>query len=245
MLASVVFVPSAPLLVPALAGPRAVDTEEVRAATLAAGRDLAADASTWIAIGATDSGIDQVGSAGTFLPFGVDVPVFLDGSDGDGRPDEQSPLRPGLPLSFLIAGWLRAESGAAAVRPVPVSSTATATECAQLGTQLAARVDGHREPVGILVVGDGATSLSARAPGGGMRESGARLQQVIDAAIGSADVAALAGLDPDECATEGVSGRAAWQVVSALCADRPMRPELRYARAPFGVGYVVAVWTPR
>ncbi|MGC5258567.1 hypothetical protein ACPXCG_19675 [Gordonia sp. DT218] len=241
MLASVVFVPSAPLLVPALSGPLAVDTDEVRAATRAAGRDLAVTASTWIAIGATDTGVDQVGTAGTFLPYGVDVPVFLGAGDVGGRPGDTR----GLPLSLLIAGWLRAEAGAGVVTPVPVAAGATPEQCAQLGAEVAGRVDGQSERIGVLVVGDGAISLSPRAPGGGLRESAVRLQQLIDDALGSADAAALAGLDPEVCVAEGVGGRPAWQVAAALCAGRTMRGELRYARAPFGVGYVVAVWTPQ
>ncbi|NDZ92540.1 hypothetical protein G3I13_10065 [Streptomyces sp. SID6673] len=241
MLASVVFVPSAPLLVPALAGGLAVDTDEVRAATRAAGRDLAATASTWIAVGATDTDADQVGTAGTFRPYGVDVPVFLDAADAGGRADDTR----GLPLSLLIAGWLRAEAGADVVTPVPVAPGETPARCAQLGAELAGRVDGESEPIGVLVVGDGAISLSPRAPGGGLRETGVRLQQIIDDALGTADVAALAGLDPEVCAAEGVGGRPVWQVAAALCAGRRMHGELRYARAPFGVGYVVAVWTPQ
>jgi len=44
VLAQITVIPSAPLLVPELAGPGAADTEPVRAAVLAAGQTLAAAA---------------------------------------------------------------------------------------------------------------------------------------------------------------------------------------------------------
>ncbi|OPX15641.1 hypothetical protein B1964_08860, partial [Gordonia sp. i37] len=109
------------------------------------------------------------------------------------------------------------------------------------------------EPVGLLVVGDGATALSPKAPGGGERASAVRLQKRIDTALECGDLETLADLDAQECDAEGVGGRVAWQVAAAVArASRahtdvdPARldPECLYAAAPFGVGYVVARWTP-
>ncbi len=241
VLASVVFVPSAPLLVPALAGPRALDTEPVRAATLVAGADLADAATRWFAIGATDDpGPGEIGESGTFARFGVDVPVSLASSESSASRSAGY-----LPLSMLVAGWLRAEVGADNLTPVLVAQEADPAECARVGADLSRKVDEDTDRLGVLVVGDGAISLSPRAPGGGLRESAVELQRGIDDAIATGDTLALAGLRPDVCAVEGVGGRAAWQVAAAMCAGRPMTTELRYADAPFGVGYVVAVWTPR
>ncbi|WP_124707080.1 class III extradiol ring-cleavage dioxygenase family protein [Gordonia insulae] len=246
MLASVVFVPSAPLLLPALAGPQAIDTGPVRAATLAAVHDLADTSTTWIAIGVADSatasrpGLGQdVPTAGSFARYGVDVAASLrrETASGDSGRD--------LPLSMLIAGWLRAETEVGTVEPVVMSPDATPAECARIGVDLGARVDAADGRVGVLVVGDGAISLSAKAPGGGLRASAVALQARIDTAISDADTAALAALDADDCAAEGVSGRTPWQVAAQLCRDRPMVAHMHYAQAPFGVGYVVATWTPR
>ena len=39
-------------------------------------------------------------------------------------------------------------------------------------------------------------------------------------------------------------GRAAWQVAAGLVGHRPVHAELQYVDAPFGVGYLVASWTP-
>ncbi|MFT4127318.1 MAG: hypothetical protein QM662_13960, partial [Gordonia sp. (in: high G+C Gram-positive bacteria)] len=105
-------------------------------------------------------------------------------------------------------------------------------------------LDAGPAPVGVLVVGDGATALSAQAPGGGLRVSAVAVQERIDAALASADRPALAALDPQVCAAEGVGGRTVWQVAAALVGDRAVAPDLRYAAAPFGVGYTVVTWTP-
>lgn len=244
VLASVVFVPSAPLLVPAIAGPHADDTDPVRTATLSAGRGLAAAASRWVAIGAADPGRSGRGPSGTFARFGVDVPVNLTRTRGVCEGDPAG-IDPDMPLTMLIAGWLRGETGVDEVTPVIVAPDSGPGECARIGAELRARIDAVAEPVGVLVVGDGATSMTARAPGGGLRASSIDLQQRIDDALARADRATLAGLEPAECAAEGVSGRPAWQVTAALCGDDDLDGELLFADAPFGVGYAVAVWNPR
>ncbi|MGV9860347.1 hypothetical protein ACWDTD_17085 [Gordonia sp. NPDC003425] len=258
MLASVVFVPSAPLLVPELAGPAALDTVPVRTATLHAGDGLAAAASRWIAIGAADpssvptfgssvptfgSSVPTFGSSvpasGTFARFGVDVPVTL-----AARPRGDTDDGGRLPLSMLVAGWLRERSGARSVRPVIVDPDASPPACIALGERLAREVDDADEPIGVLVVADGATALSPTAPGGGRRETAVDLQQRIVDAIGTGDVSALGDLSTVECRTEGAAGRAAWQVSAGLVGDRAMDVRLLFADAPFGVGYVVASWQP-
>ncbi|MFW0784783.1 hypothetical protein AAFP35_09690 [Gordonia sp. CPCC 206044] len=241
VLASVVFVPSAPLLVPALSGPAAVETESVREATLGAAAELARVAPRWIAVGASDGDPRDVGVSGTFAAYGVDHPVSLEVA----APGDPTTRTGGLPLSMLIAAWLRGESKADSVTPVLVGVDASSDECARIGAELADRIAADPEPIGVLVVGDGAISLSARAPGGGLRDEAVVLQGQVDAAIASADTATLAGLDIDRCAAESVAGRPAWQVAAGLCGDRPMAVDVRYADAPFGVGYTVAVWTPR
>ncbi|NDK89448.1 hypothetical protein GYA93_07605 [Gordonia desulfuricans] len=276
MLASVVFVPSAPLLVPELAGPEATDTAPVRDAVLAAVTAATPGVSSWIAIGVADEGtgaIDGVGHAdpdgpdpdgadpdgadldcadraridagqpasGTFARFGVDLPVRL---STRGVPTAPGPLDPRLPLSMLIAGWLRGQMGVESIRPVTVAPAADPAHCADIGAALASCVDSDPAPVGVLVVGDGATALSAKAPGGGLRAEAVALQQDIDGALGSADRGALARLTDADCRDVGVGGRPAWQVAAALVGDRPVRSDVHYAGAPFGVGYVVATWTP-
>lgn len=239
VLACVVFVPSAPLLVPELAGPDAVDTFEVRSAVRDAGALLAGHSPHWLGVGVDDAFApvsEGVATSGSFGRFGVDVPVSL------GTEPAQSAGH--MPLSLLIAGWLRAQVGAESVRPVVVDAEAPPDVCDALGRRLAADIDVDPHPIGVLVVGDGATALTAKAPGGGRRQSAVALQELVVDAIGSADVDAVRRLGVAECAAEGVSGRAAWQVAAGLVGHHPVHAELQYADAPFGVGYLVASWTP-
>ncbi|WHU49736.1 hypothetical protein QNM97_12540 [Gordonia sp. L191] len=305
-----VFVPSAPLLVPELAGPDADDTRPVREATRSAVTALVDSATRWVAVGADDTatapeaaGPDatvrtdrprcrtDVAATGTFARFGVDVPVTLDpaaDTTAEAPSADTGADRTRLPLSMLIAAWLREQAGADRVTPVVLDPSASPEQCAAVGEEIAAALSTVSEPVGLLVVGDGAIALSPKAPGGGERESAVRLQQRIDAALESADLSALAGLDVEECHAEGVGGRVAWQVAAAVARAAGthtgvtpaelhppgldavgldavgldavgldavgldaagldaagLRAECLYAAAPFGVGYVVARWTP-
>lgn len=252
VLASVVFVPSAPLLVPQVAGPGATDTEAVREATRTAGRELAAAATEFVAIGARDDdSAAEIGVDGDFGRFGVPMAVTLRRpaavavQSGTARKDTLDLSPSDLPLSMLIAGWLRAESGIEAVEPVTVARDALPADCTRVGAELRRRIDADPGRVGVLVVADGATALSARAPGGGLRPGAVDMQRRIDQALAAADTDTLAALDPTACAHAGVAGRPAWQVAAALCSGRQFASRLAYRDAPFGVGYTVVTWTPR
>ncbi len=96
MLSAIAIVPSAPVLVPDLAGAAAAETSELRTAVLAAAAVLPA---RWIAVGiaGTDATLGPE-CAGTFAGFGVDVPVAL--APGSRQPTD-------LPLCALLAGWVR------------------------------------------------------------------------------------------------------------------------------------------
>mgnify|MGYP001333252857 CR=1 FL=1 len=54
----------------------------------------------------------------------------------------------------------------------PVARDALPADCARVGAELRRRIDADPGRVGVLVVADGATALSARAPGGGLRPGG-------------------------------------------------------------------------
>ncbi|MCK0440444.1 hypothetical protein MUG78_13515 [Gordonia alkaliphila] len=238
MLAQIAVIPSAPLLVPELAGPDAVDTEPVRAAVRAAGERLAAAAARWIAVGVGAPAPGGFRTDGDFGAFGVPVPVRLaaDGSGGGDAP---------LPLSMLLAAWLgeRVTPPPQSIRPVAVDPAATAAACADLGARLLTEAAGA-EPMGLLVVADGPTALSPTAPGGGERASAWALQRTLEAAVAAADGGALAALSAADCAAEGVGTRAAWQVLGGVLDGLPgAAAEVDYAAAPFGVGYLVATVT--
>ncbi|WP_040524697.1 hypothetical protein [Gordonia effusa] len=243
MLNSVVFVPSAPVLVPELAGPGAHDVDDVRAAVVDALRAANATSddrpSRWLVCGDSvgaqpDSRLD---GAGTFRGFGADRVVSLSGGGGDG------PANPDWPTSMLLAGWYREAAGLSPLTPTVVDAEASSDQIAQIGASLRAELRNPGESVSVMVVADGATSLSARAPGGGDEPLAHDLQGRIDAALSDADCAALTALSSTECDRWGVGGRAVWQSVSAAVSGTRLTAQLHYAGAPLGVGYTIATWT--
>lgn len=231
MLSAIAIVSSAPVMVSELAGSAAAETADLRAAALSA---VAALPARWIAIGGADAdGVYGADSVGTFAGYGVDVPVGLSGpAVASGR----SPLR--LPLCALITGWLRglAQPGAAAeVRAYRTGHDVAAA--LTFGRELRAEIDRAGEPIGVLVVADGANTLSPPAPGGYEPDS-IPVQAALDDALAAGDAASLTRLPG------GIVGRVAYQVLAGLVEPAPASAEELYRGAPYGVGYFVGVWHP-
>jgi len=153
----VAVVPEPPLLVPELATGATAETAALRAACREAARQLAASASTWIAVGADRGGrrTVQSGARGSFVGFGVDVVVGL-------APDAADPVDAAMPLPLLVAGWLR-EGLPVTVRGELVAPDAAPSACLALGAQIAreaaARTDAQPAPRAAP-----ATALSASDP---------------------------------------------------------------------------------
>jgi hypothetical protein len=228
VLSAIALTPSAPVLVPELAGSAAAEVAEFRAAALTAAAELP---DRWIAIGVGRQ--DQVigpEATGTFAGYGVDVPVALS-SDA---PAAVSPL----PLCALFAGWLRGRANPAARVEVRVyradHSVETAVAC---GRSLRAEIDGAGAPIGVLVVADGANTLTPPAPGG-FDPDAEPVQTALDDALAGGDVAALTRL-PD-----GIVGRVGYQVLAGLVGSGPREAKELVRGAPYGVGYFVGVWVP-
>jgi hypothetical protein len=241
VLTSVVVLPEPPLLVPALANGAAAETTGLRTACLAAATRLAAAAPRWVAVGADPGGRRTVGpdARGSFVGFGVDLVVGLDTAGSS------APVDPRLALPLLVAGWVAAATGARVrVRGELVAVDETPARCAALGSALAAECAADPEPVGLLVLGDGAATHSERAPGH-LDPRAARFEAQVGAALRDADRATLAGLDPGLAAELLAVGRAPWQVLAAATAGTDWHGELLHSSMPFGVAYHVAVWTPR
>ena len=157
MLSAIAIIPSAPVLVPELAGAAADEVAELRAAMVAAAATLPP---RWIAVGVGASdGVVGPEAVGTFAGFGVDVPVRLS-PQATGRPVE-------LPLCALIAGWIRAQAQPdAAVQVRVFADSHDSATAVDLGRQLRNEIDQSTEPTGVLVVADGANTLTPSAPGG-------------------------------------------------------------------------------
>lgn len=237
VLVAAAFVPSAPVLVPELSGPGAPEVVPVRHAALAVSSELNARARSWMVVGLGDPSV-PVAARGSFVGFGVDVQVDI-AAGATGAAD------PHMPTSVLIGGWLAGHSEPAPQLAVTLIDAATTGPLSvDLGRELGARLAQTEEPVGLLVVADGATTLGAKAPGGEVPEA-TGIQDGIDTALGSGDLAALAALDEGECVRAGVAGRAVWQLVCGAVDGARIDAELLYASAPFGVGYTVARWDLR
>lgn len=226
MLAALALIPSAPVLVPELAGDAAAEVADLRAAVHAA---AAALPDRWIAIGAADidTVIDQQ-AVGTFAGYGADVPVTL-------APAAAGPVTE-LPLCALMAGWVRAQAAPRAAVQVRAYSAGHEVDVAlACGRALRAEIDASADPVGVLVVADGANTLTPSAPGG-YHPDAATIQQTLDDALAAGDVTTLTQL-PDT-----IVGRVAYQVLAGLGAPTGAR-EL-YRGAPYGVGYFAGIWRP-
>ncbi|BBZ74541.1 hypothetical protein [Mycobacterium paraseoulense] len=227
MLSGIAIVPSAPLLVPELAGAAAAEVTDLAAAVLAAAVLLPA---RWTVIGT--AGRDDAfgpGAAGTFAGFGADIRVGLSPRADVGAPAD-------LPVCALLAAWVRGEVRPDATAQARVyAADHDADTALARGRRLRAEIDRSPEPIGVLVVADGANTLTPAAPGG-YDPGNADAQLALDDALATGDVAALARLPRQ------ILGRVAFQVLAGLAEPGPRSAKELYRGAPYGVGYFAGAW---
>jgi hypothetical protein len=226
VLSTIAIIPSAPVLVPELAGAAADEVAELRAAMVAA---VAALPPRWVVVGVGTADV-VVGpeSVGTFAGFGADLVVRLS-PQATGEPVE-------LPLSALMTGWMRDQAQPDARAEVRVYAANHDGEAAlALGRQLRSEIDRLAEPAGVVVVADGANTLTPAAPGG-HHPNDVAVQRALDDALSCGDVAALTRL------RRQVVGRVAFQVLAGLAEPVPRSAKELYRAAPYGVGYFAGVW---
>jgi hypothetical protein len=233
VLTAIALVPSAPVMVPRLAGGAAGELADLRAAVA---RSVSGLPDRWVAIGVgpADLVLTPPG-VGTFAGYGADVPVALApaalSSDTGRAPVE-------LPLCALIAGWVRGEFAAHAAAEVRVhSDDLDADSAVTRGRELRALIEQADGDIGVLVVADGCHTLTPPAPGGYDPDS-VPVQAALDDALAAGDSAALCRLPGS------VVGRVAYQVLAGLTEPAPSGAEEFYRGAPYGVGYFVGRWTP-
>jgi hypothetical protein len=233
VLVSAAVCPHPPLLVPQLAGSAAARLDDLRAACVAAIDAVrATEPELLVVVGAGEvTRRYGPGARGSFAAYGADVPVALPGaapsSDGDN-----------LPLSIAVGAWLLGRAGWTGDVPGQViAEFSPAEKCRRLGVQLAQETD----RLGLLVMGDGSASRPTAAPA----FVDARAES-FDAAVGdalrAADPAALMALDASLASELRAAGRAPWQVLAGAAGDAVFDADLLYDDAPYGVGYLVAVW---
>lgn len=228
MLSAVAIIPSAPVLVPELAGAAAAELADIRSAVLSAAALLP---ERWVIVGT--GGADRTlgpDATGTFAGLGVDIPVRL--SPDAGHPPVE------MPVCALVAAWVRGRARPEASARVRVYRDDHAAETAlAFGRELRAEIDREPDPIGVVVAADGANTLTPAAPGGYHPEN-ADAQLTLDDALATGDVAALAAL-PDQ-----IPGRVAFQVLAGLTGPAPRSAKELDRAAPYGVGYFAGAWQP-
>ena len=231
VLSAIAMIPSAPVMVPELAGAAAAEVPDLREAVLAAAASLP---SRWVAVGVgTTDAVVGPQQVGTFAGYGVDVRVRLSPSDGPARD-----MPADMPLCALITGWVRGQAKPQAHAEVRVYAHDQDADAALgRGRRLRAELEQAREPVGVLIVADGLHTLTPPAPGGYDPDS-TPVQHALDEALACGDVAALTRLSP------AVVGRVAYQVLAGLTEPAPRSAKEFYRGAPYGVGYFAGVWQP-
>jgi hypothetical protein len=232
VLSAIAIIPSAPVLVPELAGAAAAEVADLSAAVLAAAALLPP---RWIVVGTgradEELGPDGPRSVGTFAGFGADVRVRL-----SPRTDERIELPVELPVCALLAAWVRGQVRPEATARAHVYRTDHDADTARAyGRQLRADIDRAPDPVGVLVVADGANTLTPRAPGG-YDPGNADAQLALDDALGNGDTAALTRLP------QQILGRVAFQVLAGVAEPGPRSAKELYRGAPYGVGYFAGAW---
>lgn len=244
MFVAAALVPSPPLLVPELTGRAVEETGELRVAVRTVVAELAERTQSWIAVGVGEAARTVEPPAwGTFAGYGADVEVSF-GPSPAGAPDH-GVADPDLPLAALIAGWVRgsiAPDVEVAVRLLHPDTTPA--DCHSYGRELRATMDADDTSWGLLVVGDGANTLTPQAPGG-YDSDAESVQTGLDAALASGDLQALKDLDSESATRFGIGGRVPWQVLTGVIGEES-RPHCvtEYAAAPYGVAYHVGMWTP-
>jgi hypothetical protein len=182
------------------------------------------------------------------------------GGDARAEPGASGDAPPGagargdaLPIGPLVGLWLLArQEPRPPVRAWTVAADATAADCARLGREIAAL-----GRVALLTMGDGAACHGPKSPGYADSRAESFDAAVVDA-LTDVDTARLLALDPQLAGELLAAGRAPWQVLAGAAeagpaggdaraeADRAGRrwhSLLRYAAAPYGVGYYVVSWS--
>ncbi|GGP41647.1 class III extradiol dioxygenase subunit B-like domain-containing protein [Streptomyces abikoensis] len=236
MLVAAAVCPCPPLLVPDVATGAASELDGLRAACLDAVAVLAAARpDRLVVVGPAPHAGDGTyppGSPGSFRGLGVDLDVRLGAGDPAGER--------ALPQSLAVAAWLleRTKWAAAPVEGLGVGAALESERCLATGRELAATP----QRTALLVMGDGSACRTVKAPGY-LDERAEPFDAEAARALGAADTAALAALDPGLARELQAAGRAPWQVLAGAAEGAGLSGALLYDEAPYGVGYLVAAWS--
>jgi hypothetical protein len=222
------------LLVPELAGANAAELDDLRAACLGAIDAVrATEPEVLVVVGTGDANRRHpAGGRGSFASYGVDLEVTLPGRDAHSGGGHE------LPLSLAVGAWLLTESAwTGQVGGLEVDAASSTAECRRLGAAVAQEAD----RVGMLVMGDGSARRSVEGPGYPDPRAEVFDAEVVEA-LRAGDPAGLLAIDSALAADLQAAGRAAWQLLAGASEDVVFDAEVTYDAAPYGVGYMVAVW---
>jgi hypothetical protein len=223
MVVGTAFCPHPPVLIPQLSRGAAGELDELRGACRAAIAAAVPPGCRPVLIGAgAVSRQHPPGTRGTLAGFGADLEVVLGAGAASGDPV--------LPLSLTVGAWLVQD----ALGP---DTAAVGIEVGRDGAL--ALPDGE---LGLVVMGDGTARRSTAAPGY-LDERAEAYDAGIAAALASGDGAELSGLDAGLGAQLLAAGVPTWRAVGPLV-GAGWHVTVRYADAPYGVGYFAADWTP-
>lgn len=230
MITALAFVPSTPLLVPAVASGSAAELDGLRAACDIAVRRALGDAPQRVVVLGAGAQTRELGSGtGSLRGFGIELDVPLD------------PALHGvasLPLSLTIGAWLLGRAGWPGDRAaIELDAAADLDELDEVAAPLAA--DSTR--TALLVVADGSASRTDKAPASLHPDAEAFDREVADA-LGSGDPALLAAVDRERAAVVSSAGWPAWHVAARAAEGTAYAAELHADEAPYGVGYLAASW---
>ena len=231
MITGAAFVPSAPLLVPAVASGAAAELDDLRAACLdAVRRALASAPQRVVILGAGPRTESYAAGTASFRGFGVAYDVPLDPAAPGGKP---------LPLALSVGAWLLAQTGWPGERLAQaVSADADDTALDAVGAQLTS----SDVPTALLVVADGAAARSDKAPAH-LHPGAEAFDTAVAAALALGDPAVLAAIDAAVAREVTAAGRPAWRCAAAALAGTTYDAALFADEAPYGVGYFAAAWT--
>jgi hypothetical protein len=221
---AVAFVPSAPLLVPAVAGGSAGLDEAMRAAS----RDVVTRAML--------AGPDEIVVVAATSPPGDWPGEATWDFDGFGVPRLPADPRPTLPWSLGIGAWLLDECGwDGARRYIGVGESRLAsTDLDDLRSDRA---------MSIVVVGDGSACRSEQAPGH-LDERAEPFDDGIADLLRRGDAAGFHAIDRGTAAELMCHGLPAWRFAATAVEGAGVSyAELATYTAPYGVGYFVAFWS--
>ncbi|MEU9046388.1 MULTISPECIES: class III extradiol dioxygenase subunit B-like domain-containing protein [unclassified Kitasatospora] len=232
MLVAAAVCPCPPLLVPEVAAGAAAELDALRAACDEALAALVAAGPQLVVVVGTGPKAEvwTEGGAGSFHRYGVPLIAKLPGDRVEG---------PELAPSLTVGAWLLERAGVTLpTHACAVPADAPADRMLGLGQGLA----GLADRVALLVLGDGSACRSVKAPGY-LDERAESFDAALAAALGSADLPALAALDTGLAVELKAEGRAPWQVLAGAAEGAGLTGRLDYQDAPYGVGYFVASWS--